>query len=131
MSLVRSAYIPKSNVADPHNLNLWLKVRHTASAEAGNSLTTVRHQINEQIKQNGNTSDMIFRIPRLIQHISSIMTLEEGDLVLTGTPAGVGPVIAGDKVECALVDGTTNEELQRITFGVSDRVAGYLYVPPN
>ena len=74
---------------------------------------------------------MIFRIPRLIQHISSIMTLEEGDLVLTGTPAGVGPVIGGDKVECALVDGTTNEELQRITFGVSDRVAGYLYVPPN
>jgi acylpyruvate hydrolase len=74
---------------------------------------------------------MIFRIPRLIQHISSIMTLEEGDLVLTGTPAGVGPVIAGDNVECALVDGTTNEELQRIIFGVSDRVAGYLYVPPN
>ena len=74
---------------------------------------------------------MIFRIPRLIQHVSSIMTLEEGDLVLTGTPAGVGPVVAGDKVECGLVDGTTNEELQRITFGVRDRIAGYLYVPPN
>jgi len=59
------------------------------------------------------------------------MTLEEGDLVLTGTPAGVGPLVAGDKVECGLVDETTNEELQRITFGVRGRVAGYLYVPPN
>jgi Fumarylacetoacetate (FAA) hydrolase family len=86
-------------------------------------------QINDQIKQNGNTSDMIFRIPRLIQHISSIMTLEEGDLLLTGTPAGVGPIIAGDKVECALVDAASNEELERITFGVADRTTGYLYKP--
>jgi len=74
---------------------------------------------------------MIFRIPRLIQHVSSIMTLEEGDLLLTGTPAGVGPLVAGDKVECALVDPTTDEELERITFGVKDRVAGYHYVPPS
>lgn len=59
------------------------------------------------------------------------MTLEEGDLVLTGTPAGVGPVVAGDKVECALVDVTTNEELEQITFDARDRAAGYLYVPPN
>ncbi|KAH9997622.1 hypothetical protein BJV77DRAFT_47197 [Russula vinacea] len=106
------SYIPKSKVADPHNLNLWLK-------------------INEQIKQNGHTSDMIFRIPRLIQHVSSVMTLEEGDLILTGTPAGVGPITAGDRIECALVDVATNEELERVTFGVKDRVMGYLYVPPN
>jgi acylpyruvate hydrolase len=59
------------------------------------------------------------------------MTLEEGDLVLTGTPAGAGPVIAGNKVECALVDATTNEELERITFGVRDRVTGYHYVPQS
>jgi acylpyruvate hydrolase len=88
-------------------------------------------QINEQIKQNGHTSDMIFRIPRLIQHVSSVMTLEEGDLILTGTPAGVGPITAGDRIECALVDVATNEELERVTFGVKDRVMGYLYVPPN
>jgi len=106
------SYIPKSKIADPHNLNLWLKV-------------------NDQIKQNGNTSDMIFRIPRLIQHVSSIMTLEEGDLLLTGTPAGVGPLVAGDKVECALVDPTTDEELERVTFRVKDRVTGYHYVPPS
>lgn len=86
-------------------------------------------QINGQIKQSGNTSNMIFRIPRLIQHISSIMTLEEGDLVLTGTPAGVGPLTAGDNVECALVDPVTDEEIERIGFGVTNRAAGYHYVP--
>jgi len=88
-------------------------------------------QINEQIQQNGHTSDMIFRIPRLIQHVSSIMTLEEGDLILTGTPAGIGPIAGGDKIECGLVDAATNEELDRVNFGVKDRVAGYLYVPPS
>ncbi|KAH9079322.1 fumarylacetoacetate hydrolase family protein [Lactarius deliciosus] len=106
-----SSFIPRSKVADPHNLNLWLK-------------------INGQIKQSGNTSNMIFRIPRLIQHISSIMTLEEGDLVLTGTPAGVGPLAAGDKVECALVDPVTRAKVEQIAFGVTNRAAGYLYVPP-
>ncbi|KAH9001361.1 hypothetical protein EDB92DRAFT_1931906 [Lactarius akahatsu] len=105
-----SSFIPRSKVADPHNLNLWLK-------------------INGQIKQSGNTSNMIFRIPRLIQHISSIMTLEEGDLVLTGTPAGVGPVAAGDKIECALVDPVTRAKVEQIAFGVTNRAAGYLYVP--
>jgi acylpyruvate hydrolase len=59
------------------------------------------------------------------------MTLEEGDLILTGTPAGVGPIVAGDKIECALVDATTNEVLERVDFGVRDRVGDYLYVPPN
>jgi acylpyruvate hydrolase len=88
-------------------------------------------QINEQFKQNGHTSDMVFRIPRLIQHVSSIMSLEEGDLILTGTPAGVGPIVAGDKIECALVDAGTTEVLERVDFGVTDRVGGYFYVPPN
>ncbi|KAI0273535.1 hypothetical protein BC834DRAFT_213104 [Gloeopeniophorella convolvens] len=124
-----SSYIPKSKVTDPHNLNIWLKVclRRSLLLTTSPSLA----QINEQIKQNGNTKDMIFRIPRLIQHISSIMTLEEGDLVLTGTPAGVGPIAAGDKVECALVDPTTNAVLEKISFGVADRDGGYLYEPPN
>jgi len=131
MKHMRRSYVPKSGVADPHNLNIWLKVCHALRLSDAKTADHNPTQINEQIKQNGTTSDMIFRIPRLIQHVSSIMTLEEGDLVLTGTPAGVGPLVAGDKVECGLVNGTTNEELQRITFGVRDRIAGYLYVPPN
>ena len=42
---------------------------------------------------------MIFSIPRLLSYISGIMTLEPGDLIATGTPAGVGPLAAGDVVE--------------------------------
>jgi acylpyruvate hydrolase len=129
-SLMDSSYIPKSKIADPQNLNLWLKVRHAAFVRETKQRSHFGlKQINDQIKQNGNTSDMIFRIPRLIQHISSIMTLEEGDLVLTGTPAGVGPVSVGDKIECALVDAASNDELERITFGVAERTTGYLYRP--
>jgi 2-keto-4-pentenoate hydratase/2-oxohepta-3-ene-1,7-dioic acid hydratase in catechol pathway len=45
---------------------------------------------------------MIFSIPQLITYISSIMTLMPGDLILTGTPAGVGPLNAGDRVEVSI-----------------------------
>ncbi|THG94229.1 hypothetical protein EW026_g7202 [Hermanssonia centrifuga] len=81
------------------------------------------------IKQKGNTSDMIFSIPRLIEHISSIMTLEEGDLVLTGTPSGIGPIVEGDKVECLLSDPTSGKILASLNFGAVNRVAGYRYNP--
>jgi 2-keto-4-pentenoate hydratase/2-oxohepta-3-ene-1,7-dioic acid hydratase in catechol pathway len=45
------------------------------------------------------TRDMIFTIPQLIAYISSVMTLEPGDIILTGTPAGVSPLYPGDTVE--------------------------------
>jgi 2-keto-4-pentenoate hydratase/2-oxohepta-3-ene-1,7-dioic acid hydratase in catechol pathway len=48
------------------------------------------------------TRDMVFSIPQLIAFISSIMTLEPGDLILTGTPAGVGKLEAGDKVQITI-----------------------------
>ncbi|KAK7693896.1 hypothetical protein QCA50_003469 [Cerrena zonata] len=93
-------YIPASAIPDPQNLNLSLK-------------------INGAIKQNGSTGDMIFRIPRLIEHVSSIMTLEEGDLLLTGTPSGVGPVQPGDVVE------SQGKELDTIKFDAVEREGGY------
>lgn len=58
-------------VADPHALDLWLEV-------------------NGQRVQNGNTRNFIFGLPKVISYISQFMTLEPGDIVLTGTPAGVG-----------------------------------------
>ncbi|UCG04689.1 MAG: fumarylacetoacetate hydrolase family protein [Candidatus Heimdallarchaeota archaeon] len=58
--------------------------------------------INGQIKQKGNTKDMIFSIERIISYCSSITTLEEGDLIATGTPAGVGPVQKGDKISATI-----------------------------
>ena len=56
-------------------------------------------RVNGVERQRGTTREMVFSIPRLLAYISDIMTLEAGDLVLTGTPAGVGPMKPGDVVE--------------------------------
>src|SRR5215217_5805934 len=53
-------------------------------------------------RQHGRTSSLIFGIPTLISYISRVMTLLPGDVVLTGTPAGVGPIRAGQRVECTI-----------------------------
>ncbi len=55
--------------------------------------------VNGQLRQMASTREMIFSAPQLIAFISSIMTLEPGDVILTGTPAGVGPLAAGDQVD--------------------------------
>jgi 2-keto-4-pentenoate hydratase/2-oxohepta-3-ene-1,7-dioic acid hydratase in catechol pathway len=54
--------------------------------------------VNGNERQRGRASDMVFSIPRLIAYISDIMTLEPGDIIATGTPAGVGPLTDGDVV---------------------------------
>ena len=51
------------------------------------------------VRQHGSTANMIFAVPFLVSYISNIMTLEPGDLVLTGTPEGVGPLVPGNVVE--------------------------------
>lgn len=56
-------------------------------------------RVNGMVKQSARTSDLIFGLPRLISHVSSVMTLHEGDVILTGTPGGVGPVQPGDVIE--------------------------------
>jgi 2-keto-4-pentenoate hydratase/2-oxohepta-3-ene-1,7-dioic acid hydratase in catechol pathway len=60
--------------------------------------------VNGEIRQRANTRDLIYDIPRLIEFYSAVMTLEPGDLIATGTPAGVGPIYPGD--ELALDIGT-------------------------
>ncbi|KAG7093014.1 hypothetical protein E1B28_009311 [Marasmius oreades] len=97
-------FIPKSEIQDPHDLLLTLTINGT-------------------IKQHGSTSDMISRIPRLIEHISSIMTLEENDLILTGTPSGVGPISPEDTIECSLASPTG--KLSSIVFKAVARQGGY------
>lgn len=54
---------------------------------------------NDKIVQNGNSKDMIFKIDQLISYLSQFMTLKKGDLIYTGTPAGVGPIAIGDTLE--------------------------------
>ena len=82
-SLPVSDFIPVESIPDPHNVDLWCKV-------------------NGELRQSGNTKDMIFNVPTLISFISQYFTLEEGDVVLTGTPSGVGPVKDGDTITGAI-----------------------------
>jgi 2-keto-4-pentenoate hydratase/2-oxohepta-3-ene-1,7-dioic acid hydratase in catechol pathway len=64
----------------------------------------IRCHVNGQSRQDGNTSDMIFDVPTIVSYVSHMMTLEPGDLILTGTPEGVGPLVAGDSLEVE-IDG--------------------------
>ena len=60
---------------------------------------SVQTRLNGELKQDGNTRDLIFSVPKVLSYISSFLTLQPGDLVLTGTPDGVGPMAAGDRLE--------------------------------
>ena len=82
--------VTKDEIPDAHNLSIVTKV-------------------NDEVRQNGNTSDMIFKIDELIAEISKFITLEPGDVILTGTPAGVGKGMnppkflkAGDTVKISI-----------------------------
>jgi 2-keto-4-pentenoate hydratase/2-oxohepta-3-ene-1,7-dioic acid hydratase in catechol pathway len=59
----------------------------------------VQTRVNGAVKQNGNTRDFIFNLDVVIRYIAQAMTLYPGDLIPTGTPSGVGPVVAGDVME--------------------------------
>ncbi|MGI9085503.1 MAG: fumarylacetoacetate hydrolase family protein [Aeromicrobium sp.] len=66
-------------------------------------------------KQDGRTSDMVFSVPDVIEYVSSFMTLLPGDVILTGTPEGVGPMIAGDIVSVTVegIGTLTNQVVSR------------------
>ena len=61
--------------------------------------TPVETYLNGELKQQGNTSDLIHSVPDIISFVSRVMTLLPGDVIATGTPSGVGPMSAGDRVE--------------------------------
>ncbi len=63
---------------------------------------TIETRVNGELRQHGSTADFIFSIPQLLAYITSAITLEPGDLVLTGTPSGVGPLSAGDRVDVSI-----------------------------
>jgi 2-keto-4-pentenoate hydratase/2-oxohepta-3-ene-1,7-dioic acid hydratase in catechol pathway len=56
-------------------------------------------RVNGELRQSGSTADMVFGVSELLSYISHVMTLLPGDVILTGTPAGVGQIVPGDKVE--------------------------------
>jgi 2-keto-4-pentenoate hydratase/2-oxohepta-3-ene-1,7-dioic acid hydratase in catechol pathway len=63
---------------------------------------TIETRVNGELRQQGSTLDFIFKIPELLAYITAAFTLEPGDLILTGTPAGVGSLAAGDRVEVSI-----------------------------
>ncbi len=94
----------KDEIEDVNNLRLWLKV-------------------NGRMMQDGNTSDLIFDVPYLVSYISQFMTLQPGDIISTGTPAGVGLgfdppqyLKPGDEVELGIEGlGTARQRLKAFT----------------
>lgn len=78
-----SDFVPADKVTDPQNLTICLA-------------------LNGEQRQNGSSGLMINSVARIISYLSGIFTLEEGDVILTGTPAGVGRVQAGDRMEASI-----------------------------
>jgi acylpyruvate hydrolase len=101
-----SNVIPKSAIPDPQNVNIWLNV-------------------NNKVRQNDSTELMLFRIPKQLQDISRVMTLEKGDIVLTGTPKGVGTVVEGDVMTCGLRVGGKDIEEANMEYRVESKGGGY------
>ena len=80
-----SEIVPVEAIGHPVNGNIWLKV-------------------NGELRQQGDLEQMIWKIPEVISELSRLFTLAPGDIIMTGTPSGVGPVVRGDAVTCG-VDG--------------------------
>jgi acylpyruvate hydrolase len=78
-----SDFIPAQFIEDPASLTLWLKV-------------------NGELRQHASTGLMIFDVPHLLAAVSEVHTLHPGDLVLTGTPAGVNTVVPGDIITAGI-----------------------------
>jgi len=76
-----SDFVPIKNFKDINQLNFELKV-------------------NDELKQKGNTKDMLFNFNQIVAYVSQFVTLKIGDYIYTGTPAGVGPININDKITC-------------------------------
>jgi acylpyruvate hydrolase len=86
-----SDFVPAEQIADPHSLRIIMKV-------------------NDEVRQDGSTALMLRRIPTILKEITAVFTLEEGDVVLTGTPAGVSAIASGDRL-CAEIEGVARLEV--------------------
>lgn len=83
-----SSFVSKHHIADPQNIDLKISV-------------------NGETRQSDNTKLMIFSVAELVSYLSTIFTLQPGDLIFTGTPKGVSPIKPGDTIEATLNDGLT------------------------
>jgi 2-keto-4-pentenoate hydratase/2-oxohepta-3-ene-1,7-dioic acid hydratase in catechol pathway len=75
----------------------------------------LRLWVNDELRQSANTRQLIYDVPRLIEYASSFYTLHPGDLIFTGTPEGVGPLLPGDRVDAQIT------QIGRFSIQVADR----------
>lgn len=101
-----SRVVPKAAIPDPHAIELYLTV-------------------NGEARQRDSTELMLFQLPRLLSDISKVMTLERGDIVLTGTPKGVGPVVPGDVMRAGIRVGGRELEEAKIEVAVEESTSSY------
>ncbi|KAK4954565.1 hypothetical protein LTR10_007998 [Elasticomyces elasticus] len=94
-------------------------------AKGFDTFLPVSGPVNGEVKQEDSTELMLFRIPRQLSDISKVMTLEKGDIVLTGTPKGVGTVQTGDVMECGLRIGGKEVEEAKMRVEVKDKGGNY------
>ncbi|QQG30315.1 fumarylacetoacetate hydrolase family protein [Pectobacterium carotovorum] len=87
-----SGFIPVAEFGDPQQIELGVKV-------------------NDEVRQQGNTRDMITPILPLIAYMSRFFTLRAGDIILTGTPKGVGPILSGDMLTITVNDRTLSTRI--------------------
>ena len=106
--LPMSNIIPKAAIANPHDVELFLEV-------------------NGETRQQGSTNLMIYQIPRIMSDISKVMALHPGDIVLTGTPAGVGPVVPGDVMRAGVRVGGKELEEGKIEVPVEESLSSYAF----
>jgi len=96
-----SEQLPLDKAKDLNDLNLYLKV-------------------DGEMKQQDSTKNMIHSVEDLVSYISSVMTLQPGDLILTGTPSGVGEIVAGNVVEAGIKETSGESHLVTVKVAVED-----------
>ena len=80
------------------SFDTFLSIGPWIETELDSSALDVAAHLNGERKQGSNTKNLIFPVPELIAYLSSVMTLEPGDIIMTGTPSGVGPMAEGDEI---------------------------------
>lgn len=98
-----SDFVPVDRVPDPRELHMWLKVNDDVEP-----------------RQSGTPANMICSVPQLISAVSHVHTLEPGDLLLTGTPEGVGPVFPGDAITAGITELSLEMHVRVVASGEGD-----------
>ncbi|CAD6503962.1 BgTH12-05704 [Blumeria graminis f. sp. triticale] len=108
--LPTSSFIPKSAIPDPHNVELFLRINNEP-----------------QPRQCDSTRLFLFQIPQVLAAISSVFTLEKGDIIITGTPKGVGPVVPGDTMYAGININGAELDCAKIKVRVEESTSTYEY----